>query len=110
MKVTIVGLGFIRLPLSMQFAGRKLERAAPRCPGRSRAYKINGRTEKILLAMTIDSDRNSGGESRGSISRSYERVGKNPFVYHCVEWPFRPTVRGRRLPVQRVGTECAGFA
>lgn len=59
--------------------------------------------------MTIDSDTNCGGVSRGSIRRSYEGVGKNPSIYPYFERLFRPAVRGGGLPVRRVGGECARF-
>ena len=59
--------------------------------------------------MRIKSDTNNGGgASQGSISRSY--VGKNSLVYLYCQRPVRPALRGDRLPFERVGIECTGFA
>jgi hypothetical protein len=73
-------------------------------------FKKNQKRIKYLLAMKINSGTNGGGASRGSISRSYEGVGKNPSVYPYFERLFRPAVRGCRLSVRRVGGERARFA
>jgi hypothetical protein len=48
--------------------------------------------------MTIDSDMKAGGESQGTISRSYEGVGKNPSVYPYLERLFWAALRSHRFP------------
>lgn len=72
--------------------------------------KVKEKINKKLLAMTIDSDTNDGGLSQGSISRSYECVGKNPTVYPFCERLLRVARWGNRLSFQRLGGERAGFA
>jgi hypothetical protein len=62
---------------------------------------------KNLLAMTIDSDINEGGESRGSISRNCENAWGHS-VYSAFERFFCLALRGHSLPFQWVGGECAG--
>jgi hypothetical protein len=57
--------------------------------------------------MRFEADK-GGGALQGSISRSY--VGKNPLIYLYFQRPVRPALRGDRLPFQRVGIECTGFA
>ena len=53
--------------------------------------------QKILLAMTIDSDTNKGGASRGTISRSCENAW-NHSVYSAFERVFRLAFRRHGLP------------
>jgi hypothetical protein len=65
--------------------------------------------QKKLLAMTIDSDTNKGGASRGTISRNCENAW-NHSVYSAFERLFRAALWGEDLPFQRVGGACAGFA
>jgi hypothetical protein len=65
--------------------------------------------QKNLLAMTIDSDTNKSGASRGTISRNCEN-SRNPTVYAGFERFFRPALWSYGLPFQRVGGKCAGFA
>jgi hypothetical protein len=65
---------------------------------------------KILLAIEIPSDINDrGGVSRGSISRNYEGVGKDPSVHPYFERLDSPALRSYRLSFRRVGCKCAGF-
>jgi len=72
--------------------------------------KKNSPEQRILLAMTIDSDIHDGGSaSPGSISRRYESVG-NPFVYPYFKRFSRTPLRGHGFRVKRVAGECAGFA
>jgi hypothetical protein len=60
--------------------------------------------------MKINSDTNgSGGASRGSISRSYAGVEKNPSVYSYFERLFHPTVRGRGLSIRRSAASVQGL-
>ena len=48
--------------------------------------------------------------SLGTISRSYERVGKNPSVYPYFERVVRPALRGCRLQFQRDSGEYSIFS
>jgi hypothetical protein len=60
--------------------------------------------------MKVSRDINErGGASRGSTSRSYEGVGKNPSAYPFIERPFRPALRGDGLLFERLAGECAGL-
>jgi len=88
------------------FIGGCLRNKRPEQRKRRRTKKF-----KKLLAMIIGSDTNScGGASLGSISRSYEVVGKDPSVYPYFERLFRSALRRHRLPFQWVGGERAVFA
>lgn len=71
--------------------------------------RSNWPEQKKLLAMTIGSDMNEHGASRGSISRNCENTWSHS-VYAAFERLSRPALRGGGLPFQRVGGECAGFA
>jgi hypothetical protein len=62
------------------------QRCRGEIPDEIRAALKNLLRQKILLAMKIRSDTNdSRGVSRGSISRRYEGVGKNPFLHPYFE-------------------------
>jgi hypothetical protein len=65
--------------------------------------------KKNFLAMPIQSDMKTGGESQGTISRNYEGVG-NPSVYPYFERLFRPALRGHGLLFQRDSGECSGYS
>jgi hypothetical protein len=57
--------------------------------------------------MTIDSDTNKGGASRGTISRNCENAWSHT-VYSAFERLFRAALWGDDLPFRRVGGERAG--
>ncbi len=73
------------------------------------AGKINRLNREKLLAMTIDSDTNEHGASRGSISRSCENPWSHS-VYSALERLFSAALRGHDLLFQRLGGECASVA
>jgi uncharacterized SAM-binding protein YcdF (DUF218 family) len=104
MKIVIIGLRDAGPPLAMQFPSGNL-----RISTSSIGQKKIALRRKFFLAMRFCSDSNNrGGESLGTVSRGY--VGKSRFVYCCVGRHFRSTVRGRGLPVRRVGGERARSA
>src|SRR5438132_8166846 len=64
--------------------------------------------QKKLLAMTIDSDMNEHGASRGSISRNCENAWSHS-VYSAFEQLFRSALRGHGPLLQRLGGERTGL-
>ena len=64
--------------------------------------------KKNLLAMAIVSDMKAGGESPGSISRSYEGVG-NRFLCLYFDRRLRSALRSHGLPFQRIGSKRASI-
>jgi len=66
--------------------------------------------KKNFLAMPIHSDMKAGGLSRGTISRGYEAVGKNPSVYLYFERRLRLARLGYGLSFRRDSGECSVYS